>query len=78
VSIILIVLVSFALIGWTTINYVAHRYDKEIDQNISEKITMAHHAMETELPKQNMLADILSDEKTLLLDTHSFQPVGRF
>jgi two-component system nitrogen regulation sensor histidine kinase NtrY len=66
-SIILIVLVSFTLIGWTTINYVSGRYDKDIDQRISEKITAIHHAMETELPQQHMLADILSDEKTLLL-----------
>lgn len=67
VSIILIVLVSFTLIGWTTVNYVSGRYDKEIDDRISEEITAIHHAMETELPRQNMLADILSDEKTSLL-----------
>ena len=67
VSIILIVLVSFTIIGWTTVNYVSHRYDKEIDERISEKITTAHHSMEKELPRQHMLADVLSDEKTLLL-----------
>lgn len=67
VSIILIVLVSFTIIGWTTVNYVSARYDKELDERIREKIAAAHHAMETELPRQNMLKDILSDEKTLLL-----------
>ncbi len=67
VSIILIVLVSFILIGWTTINYFSGRYNKELDNRISEKITSVHHFMEKELPRQNMLADILSDEKTLLL-----------
>jgi two-component system nitrogen regulation sensor histidine kinase NtrY len=67
VSIILIVLVSFALIGWTTVNYVSTRYDKEIDERIREKITDIHHAMEAALPRQNMLVDILSDEKTMLL-----------
>ena len=66
-SVMLIVLVSFMLTGWGTIRFITGKYDAELDAGISSKISEVIHAMQNELPEQNMLENILSDEKTFLL-----------
>ncbi|MBK5285571.1 MAG: GHKL domain-containing protein [Bacteroidia bacterium] len=66
-SVMLVVLVSFVLTGWGTIQYITGKYDSEQDAGISKQINDILHAMENELPAERMLGNILSDEKTFLL-----------
>ncbi|HLG33346.1 MAG TPA: ATP-binding protein [Bacteroidia bacterium] len=66
-SVMFLVVVSFILTGWGTICFITGKYDVELDEGISSKISEVLHAMENELPEQNMLSNIMSDEKTSLL-----------
>jgi two-component system, NtrC family, nitrogen regulation sensor histidine kinase NtrY len=66
-SVMAVVVVSFILTGWGTIRYITAKYDAQQDDGISSKITEVLRAMENELEGENILANILSDEKTSLL-----------
>jgi signal transduction histidine kinase len=63
----LLVAASFILTGWATIRFIAGKYENELNENISAKISNVLSAMNAEIPGPYLLENILSDEKTSLL-----------
>ncbi len=61
-SVMLLVILSFVLIGSSTVYYIIHKYDVDKDESISEKINPLLSVIEKELGDATSLNSRLSDE----------------
>ncbi len=61
-SVMLLVILSFVLIGSSTVYYITHKYDVDKDESISEKINPLLSVIEKELGDATNLNNRLSDE----------------